>query len=312
MSNTDHPPVRDALHYQLEPEILVCADSEAGLEGSIRIARAVGGRVVGALPVAGALDRLDAMSPDAILIDLSTDEGDSLDRLLDRLNLAAKTGRYRSVVALVPELIDIAEARAPHPDVALLCGPSPVERAAALSLALAPRDAVMLAEGGGEPPVQLRQLSEEVSRIARALAALSQGDQPPENLFRPDAPLPPVDPASAMPSVASVRALIRARRLRDHYFKADLFADPAWDMLLDLLLARLEGRLVAVSSLCIAAAVPPTTALRWIKRLNDEGLFVRTADPRDGRRVFIDLAEETADALVAYLRALPRLGVSFA
>ena len=107
-----------------------------------------------------------------------------------------------------------------------------------------------------------------------------------------------------------MRTLIRARRLREQYFEADLFADPAWDMLLDLLLARLEGRLVAVSSLCIAAAVPPTTALRWIKRLTDDGLFVRAADPRDGRRVFIDLSERAAQGLVAYVRALVRLGVT--
>jgi DNA-binding MarR family transcriptional regulator len=312
MSNREFRPEAASLTYALEPEVLVCADSEAGLEEGSRIVRAVGGRVVDALPIAGAVDRLDDMAPDAVLIDVRQDGGDSLDRLLDRLNLAAKTGRYRSVVALVPELIDIAEARAPHPDVVLLCGPSGIERAVELSVALAPRTGAMLAEGGAEPPAQLRQLSEEVGRIARALAALSQGEQPAETPFRPDASLPPSDPGAAMPTVASVRALLRARRLRDQYFKPDLFADPAWDMLLDLLLARLEGRLVAVSSLCIAAAVPPTTALRWIKRLNDEGLFVRTADPRDGRRVFIDLAVATAEALVAYLRALPRLGVSLA
>ena len=61
-------------------------------------------------------------------------------------------------------------------------------------------------------------------------------------------------------------------------------------MLLDLMAARLEENRVAVSSLCIAAAVPATTALRWIKALTDRGLFVRVADPQDGRRVFIELS----------------------
>lgn len=104
--------------------------------------------------------------------------------------------------------------------------------------------------------------------------------------------------------------MIRARRMREHYFSGELFADPAWDMLLDLLLARLEHRTVAVSSLCIAAAVPPTTALRWIKRLTDEGIFVRTADPRDGRRVFIDLSESAAEAIAAYVRAIEGLAIA--
>jgi hypothetical protein len=55
-------------------------------------------------------------------------------------------------------------------------------------------------------------------------------------------------------------------RLRSQHFVPALFADPAWDILLDLAAARIDGRMVAVSSLCIAAAVPATTALRWITR----------------------------------------------
>jgi DNA-binding MarR family transcriptional regulator len=101
--------------------------------------------------------------------------------------------------------------------------------------------------------------------------------------------------------------MIRARRLRDQYFRGDLFADPAWDMLLDLMAARIEKKRVAVSSLCIAAAVPATTALRWIKALTDRGLFVRAADPQDGRRVYIELSDDTARALATYLRALRRI-----
>src|SRR5690606_9764038 len=70
-----------------------------------------------------------------------------------------------------------------------------------------------------------------------------------------------------------VRDLLRARRLRDEFLPGDLFADPAWDMLLDLFAARLEQERVSVSSLCIASAVPPTTALRWIRTLTEKGLL---------------------------------------
>lgn len=83
-----------------------------------------------------------------------------------------------------------------------------------------------------------------------------------------------------------VRAVIRARRMRDQFFTGELFADPAWDMLLDLFASELEGRRVSVSSLCIAAAVPPTTALRWIGAMHDAGLFERQADPNDRRRAY--------------------------
>jgi DNA-binding MarR family transcriptional regulator len=71
-------------------------------------------------------------------------------------------------------------------------------------------------------------------------------------------------------------------------------------MLLDLLQAEISQLRVPVSSLCIAAAVPATTALRWLKTMVNQGLFVRRADPHDGRRVFVELAPETSGALRRY------------
>src|SRR5207248_1300212 len=76
----------------------------------------------------------------------------------------------------------------------------------------------------------------------------------------------------------------------------ELFADPAWDMLLDLLQAEIAQLRVPVSSLCIAAAVPATTALRWLKAMVAQGVFVRRADPHDGRRAFVELAPESSQA----------------
>jgi len=94
--------------------------------------------------------------------------------------------------------------------------------------------------------------------------------------------------------------VIRARRLRDRFFDSDLFADPAWDMLLDLLQAEIVQLRVPVSSLCIAAAVPATTALRWLKTMTDKGIFVRRADPHDGRRVFVELSRNASSAMRRY------------
>ena len=107
-----------------------------------------------------------------------------------------------------------------------------------------------------------------------------------------------------------VREIIKLRRLRDSYFVNDLFADPAWDILLDLMASRLERRQVSVSSLCIAAAVPPTTALRWITAMTESGMLVRQNDPNDARRVFIGLSSDAEATLRRYLsdvrnRSLP-------
>ena len=49
------------------------------------------------------------------------------------------------------------------------------------------------------------------------------------------------------------------RQLRARFFDGELFADPTWDMLLDLTAARVEHTRVSVTSLCIASGVPPTT-----------------------------------------------------
>ena len=97
--------------------------------------------------------------------------------------------------------------------------------------------------------------------------------------------------------------MIKLRRMRDRFFEPSLFADPGWDILLDLYAAHDEGKPVSVSSLCIAAAVPPTTALRWITNMTDAGLLVRVQDPGDARRVFIELAPDTRMKMEAYFAA---------
>jgi DNA-binding MarR family transcriptional regulator len=97
-----------------------------------------------------------------------------------------------------------------------------------------------------------------------------------------------------------VRTVIRARRLRSRYFEEGMFADPAWDMLLDLLQAEISQLRVPVSSLCIAASVPATTALRWLKMMTQQGIFLRRADPHDGRRVFVELAPAASQAMRRY------------
>jgi len=136
---------------------------------------------------------------------------------------------------------------------------------------------------------RIAALKRDADRVAAAIAELVAG-QPREGPR-------PIDPAR-------IRAHIKVRRLRERFLAADLFADPAWDMLLDLSAARMEGRRVSVSSLCIAAAVPTTTALRWIKTLVDRDLFVRESDPADARRAFIGIAPETATAMEACLEAV--------
>ena len=77
-------------------------------------------------------------------------------------------------------------------------------------------------------------------------------------------------------------------------------------MLLDLVQAEIDQLRVPVSSLCIAAAVPATTALRWIKTMTDSGLFVRRADPHDARRVLVAMAPDMSLAMRRYFAEIGR------
>ena len=98
-----------------------------------------------------------------------------------------------------------------------------------------------------------------------------------------------------------LKRIIYVRRLRETVFSPELFADPAWDMLLDLCLARLEDRKTSVSSLLIAAAVPSSTALRWLKLLENEGIIDRSPDMSDARRSYVDLTDNSFDKLIKFL-----------
>ena len=144
---------------------------------------------------------------------------------------------------------------------------------------------------------RLSRLSEEVARIAGDLAALSLNVTP--NIGeRPS--LNASVPGDQEFLRGAVRGLIRARRARAKYMSSELFAEPAWDMLLDLFDAELSNRRVCVSSLCIASCVPATTGLRWLTTMIRQGVFIRRPDPRDGRRAYVELAPEVSEGLRQY------------
>jgi hypothetical protein len=258
---------------------------------------ASGVRLVDSIPLDQAGDRLDGQ-PSLGLAWLELGEEDAtpaLDALLARLNQLADD-RGTMVIASAPlELVDMLAGRLTSRSTEILVDPDDSQRAASLAVALSGAlDDAGVKDVGKDNAARLRQLSDEMGRIAATLARLSTGPGGPA--IKPGeakAPAPEVD-------AETVRSVIRARRLRSRFFSDELFADPGWDMLLDLLQAEIAQLRVPVSSLCIAAAVPATTALRWIKAMTEQGLFVRRADPHDGRRVFVELAPSASDAMRRY------------
>lgn len=305
--------------------MLVVGDQDID-DGMDAIVAAAGLRLLGISSLADASARLDAQADCHSLLLFCRAPSPLLGRLLVQIETQAIQTGMAVVIVAGWDTVDTAFACLRSPNTQLLCDPDRAELAAALVAAGEHRPASGRVHEIDRESARLQQLSEEVGRLARTIEALTRRERSASALPYDTAPrlgdragsyvgmpaLPPIggaDQSGDLPLVSAVqvRDLLRARRLRADFLPGDLFADPAWDMLLDLLAARLEHARVSVSSLCIAAAVPPTTALRWIRTLTDKGLVERQADPLDGRRVFIALADETAASLLRWFGAARRM-----
>jgi hypothetical protein len=102
--------------------------------------------------------------------------------------------------------------------------------------------------------------------------------------------------------------LYRLRMKREKYLPGELFGEPGWDLLLDLFIARLHRRNVSISSACLGANTPPTTALRWISLFVERGYVQRTDCVHDRRMSWLKLSDELTTAMINLLGS--ELGVS--
>ena len=102
-----------------------------------------------------------------------------------------------------------------------------------------------------------------------------------------------------------VQRVVAARRRRS-MIATEVFADPAWDIMLALFLSALKGESVSVSETCIASDVPPTTALRWIGALVDLGVIVRTQSQEDARRANLALSKEHYARMMEFFSRIDR------
>ena len=300
-----------------ERRISIFADSEGGRSAAHSVAERVGARVLFAGTPQQGLARL-ANYPvgDAVFVDVAQDGGADLDLFLDRVDAIGLIDRVPVLINSAPDCLDRVAARMSAPSVALMSQASAADWVATLAMfgtLSGSGHNLVMHDTTVDDSLRLQRLADEVQRIARTLADLAGHETPPlrgvsDAMIGFRAEPNRFALAPSVVDAGDVRAIIRLRRMRDRFFRSDLFADPAWDMLLDLMAARLEQIQVAVSSLCIAAAVPPTTALRWIKTMCENGMFVRVADPHDGRRVFIALSDEAAAGMTAYLNAAKAQG----
>lgn len=238
---------------------------------------------------------------------------------LCRLDLRVAHSGGQLVVSTSVEALDDVFACLDQSNPQILVDPGRAERVIALGRVLAQIPNLKVRDLSEEDRLMLLRLTEQVAQIAGRLEKLDSfgtGSSPgqveaPRRNFRNGVTagagerlFSALRRRSDWPDSQLVRQIIRQRQMRGRFFDAGLFADPAWDILLDLTAAHAEGGRVSVSSLCIAAGVPPTTALRWITQMTDAGLLQRVDDDADRRRAFIGLTERAADAIIAYFAEL--------
>lgn len=305
-----------------QASVLICAGEGEGAPSAQHLAaaaRAAGHRVLDMVPIHDAASQMSALVAfDAVILRCSGHEP-GLDTLLSHLDAAAEDGRIALIIITDLAGLDPVHALIRSHAALILCEPEPADIAAAL-LSLDERvsgDDFLHDIGKDTETDRFDRLSDQLFRLNSMIETLVQ-DKTPDDIYAGPwdysraavkspgrayyADMEPVSNPARDVSGQQVRALLRARRLRDQLIAPELFADPAWDIMLDLLAARLENTRVSVSSLCIAAAVPPTTALRWIRQLTDRGMLVRQADPRDGRRIFIALSDSGSEAVIRWFR----------
>ncbi|GAB5348003.1 MarR family transcriptional regulator [Alteriqipengyuania sp. 357] len=237
----------------------------------------------------------------------------TLDRLVERV---ARSGARLIVSTTIGALEPVMVAAAAG-DPVMLVEPGRAERLVAFGEALAGLVGARVRELSDEDRVAVIRLVERVTTLAERLDGLMGDDTPRDGgaafafgtgaagggTLREHKPGQGGAGKPGLPDPRVVRAAIRKRQMRSRFFADGLFADPAWDILLDLTAARAEGRRVSVTSLCIASGVPPTTALRWIAQMTEQGLLLREEDMVDRRRAFVALSDKAVEAMARYFDA---------
>jgi len=281
-----------------------------------------GFRTIDGGSIAALIEGPIALLGDVVLVDCPVNGTRGLDALmlagLARLDMRVARAGAKLIVSTsmagLDDVFAVLDQSAPQ----ILVAPSRAERVVAVGRVMGEAGAARVREMAEEDRLALLRLAQQVEAIAQSLDRISQpqpqagaggatslsefkreyrGAEQVPNGFGGATP-------AALPDPRMVRQIIANRQARGRFFDPALFGDPAWDMLLDLTAAHGEGARVSVTSLCIAAGVPATTALRWLTQMVESGIFVRVPDPDDRRRAFIALSDRALTAMAGYFASL--------
>jgi DNA-binding response OmpR family regulator len=246
---------------------------------------------------------LIAADPDILLAisDINMPGMDGI-ALLGRINSQSAAGLAPRVIFLT------AHARVDYAVAALRLGAidfltKPVRPQNLLGVVRNAWDAALRARAASALPDEVAALA----RKAQELAAIVQRRAVPR--VPESAPLP-AQPASITSAERSavhsadvaLLGMDRLRRLRREYPPLGELDDVAWDLVRELVRVERTTQRLSVSALSMSAEqVSSSTAVRRIQDLVRSGVLIRTPDPADARRDFVNLAPEMRATLDRYL-----------
>jgi CheY-like chemotaxis protein len=139
----------------------------------------------------------------------------------------------------------------------------------------------------------MRRTIEQDSSSRRESAGAAQGATRPEDS-----------------SLRTLKLLQKLQEARSSIFGEAVMPEPAWEMLAELMRARLAGQHLSVTSLALSSKSPMTTALRRIEDLIQGGLAARMPDPTDRRRTYVELTPEGMARMQLFLEGFARTALA--
>lgn len=126
-----------------------------------------------------------------------------------------------------------------------------------------------------------------ISNLAERLEALEANST--ESMF--------ADPLAMAPLASAMQ------RARQAAFPEGYFADPSWEILLDLFQSKRENKKLIVSDLGLSADIAQTTVLRHLNRLVDDGFVSREDHPFDRRKSLVRLTDHGSNVVIGVFQA---------
>ncbi|MEJ0035375.1 MAG: response regulator [Gammaproteobacteria bacterium] len=245
---------------------------------------------------------LIAAHPDILLAisDINMPAMDGI-ALLGRINAQSAPGSAPRVIFLT------AHARVDYAVAALRLGAidfltKPVRPQNLLGVVRNAWDDALRARAASALPDEVAALARKAQELAAIVQRRAVPRLPESALLPAQNAVAPAERGAGHSADAALLGMDRLRRLRREFPPLGELDDVSWDLVRELVRVERTTQRLSVSALSMAAEeVSSSTAVRRIQDLVRTGVLVRTPDPADARRDFVNLAPEMRATLDRYL-----------